>query len=116
MATIVLDQPFNLTSPTNRLFRGLDEYTGYVDYAGADNLLGGAGADRFVFLRGDGQDRIGDFQNGLDRIEIASGAERFADLRIVDGGANVVVSYGADRIALANIDHKLIDAGDFLFT
>jgi len=84
--------------------------------AGNDGLTGGAGADRFVFMRGSGRDRIADFQNGLDQIEIVSGAESFADLRIADAGADVVVSYGADHILLATIDHRLIDAGDFLFT
>ncbi|MEB0161090.1 M10 family metallopeptidase C-terminal domain-containing protein, partial [Pseudomonas sp. AH2 (2023)] len=37
---------------------------------GNDILNGGAGADVFEFERGDGRDRIADFQNGLDRIEL----------------------------------------------
>ncbi len=91
--------------------------------AGADRLIGGTGrdllnggadADRFVFAAGDGHDRIADFQNGIDRIEIASGAERFGDLRITDAGANVVIGYGTDTITIENLDHRLIDASDFI--
>lgn len=81
---------------------------------GRDLLTGGAGADRFVFAAAGGQDRIADFQNGIDRVEIASGAEHFADLRIVDSGAHVVVGYGADAITIENLDHRLIDASDFI--
>ena len=92
---------------------GADRLLGGV---GFDLLTGGAAADRFVFQAGGGADRIADFQNGLDRIEIASGAERFADLRIVDRGADVVIRYGADSITLVNVDHLTIDAADFIFT
>ena len=72
-------------------------------------------ADRFVFAAGGGHDRIADFQNGIDRVEIASGAERFAGLQITDAGAHVVIGYGADAITIENLDHRLIDAADFIF-
>ena len=92
--------------------------------AGADRLAGGLGrdllnggenADRFVFASGGGHDRIADFQNGIDQIEIASGAEHFADVRITDSGAHVVIDYGANAITIENLDHRLIDAADFIF-
>ena len=42
--------------------------------SGNDYMLGGTGADVFVFELGNGIDRIGDFELGLDRVEIASAA------------------------------------------
>lgn len=49
---------------------------------GADELTGGGGADVFQFRSGDGFDRITDFQQGRDKIEIVRGAEDFGDLSI----------------------------------
>ena len=39
---------------------------------GADQLTGGQGADTFVFGDGDGRDRIHDFQDNIDQIELDS--------------------------------------------
>ncbi|WP_323716081.1 calcium-binding protein [Paracoccus aminovorans] len=83
---------------------------------GNDTLHGGAGADRFIFAAGDGADRINDFTDGQDRIVIESGAERFTDLRIADLGADARISFGNVTITLANFDHALLTAEDFLFT
>lgn len=40
---------------------------------GADFLTGGAGADTFSFRVNDGQDRITDFQSGIDSLRLESG-------------------------------------------
>jgi Ca2+-binding RTX toxin-like protein len=50
---------------------------------------GGSGADVFVFNRGDGTDTVTDFVNGLDVLQIANGAEKFADITVLDAGLNV---------------------------
>lgn len=84
--------------------------------AGNDTLSGGQGADSFAFANGDGADRILDFADGQDRIIIESGAERFAELRITDLGADARVSFGTVTITLANLDHALLTAQDFVFT
>lgn len=84
--------------------------------AGNDTLSGGQGADSFVFANGDGADRILDFADAQDRIIIESGAERFAQLRITDLGADARVSFGTVTITLANLDHALLTAEDFVFT
>ncbi|AXC49651.1 hypothetical protein DRW48_08065 [Paracoccus suum] len=86
-----------------------------VGGAGSDVLNGGAGYDRFVFARGEGRDVITDFQNGYDRIEIATGAERYADLSIAQVGAHTCVSFAGTQIVLANTSARLVDPGDFVF-
>ncbi len=73
---------------------GADDLRGQV---GNDVLLGGAGADTFVF--DDGQDLIGDFEDGLDRIEI--------NLDLFPGtltGSEILVIYGSYAGTTATID------------
>lgn len=83
--------------------------------AGNDTLHGGAGADSFLFSAGDGSDRILDFTDGQDRIVIDTGPAGFHDLRITDLGADARISFGNVVIVVANIDHHLLTAQDFLF-
>ena len=82
---------------------------------GNDRLIGGAGADIFVFNRGDGIDAITDFANGVDKFQIGTGAERFADLTVNDSGKNVIITFADVKVTLLNVDHRLIDADDFMF-
>ncbi len=60
--------------------------------AGTDVLKGGVGADTFVFTRGDGADRIADFQNAIDTIQI--------DADLLGGGSPVAT----DLIGFAGRD------------
>jgi Ca2+-binding RTX toxin-like protein len=86
---------------------------------GMDRLSGGLGADHFAFdgTLNEGTDRITDFEDGTDIIDI-SGAV-FADLTIA-----VATNVANTRVSLANgtviilegVDSSLIDASDFLFT
>ncbi|NEY91946.1 calcium-binding protein [Tabrizicola oligotrophica] len=82
---------------------------------GNDHLFGGTGADRFLFSRGDGSDTLRDFQDGIDRFEIASGAASFADISVADVGADVRVSFANVVILVRNMAHTAIDASDFVF-
>lgn len=82
---------------------------------GNDVLIGGAGADKFVFATNYGQDVIKDFQNGIDRIQINSGANRFADLTVRDSGNDVIVRFSNVTIILEDVNHTLIGASDFIF-
>lgn len=85
---------------------------------GDDRLEGGAGADVFVFdIPAGGDDRIVDFQDGLDQIEIAAaaGATDFSDLTIIQDGVDTLVTFAADSIRLLDTDAALIEASDFHF-
>ncbi|MBV2360842.1 hypothetical protein KUH32_13830 [Thalassococcus sp. CAU 1522] len=74
---------------------------------GIDWLFGGADADSFVFARGCGVDRIRDFENNLDEIDLrdfnfatASQALQFAD----QVGADAIFDFGnGDRLIVENI-------------
>ena len=82
---------------------------------GNDRIIGGSGADVFVFNRGDGTDTVTDFVNGLDVLQIANGAEKFADITVLDSGLNVTISFANVKVTLLNLNHSSIDASDFAF-
>ncbi len=63
--------------------------------AGNDVLFGGAGADIFIIKPGDGRDVIGDFQAGVDRLQLPGfGLTSFAQVQAatVQTGPDVVLS------------------------
>ncbi|MEL7116276.1 MAG: malectin domain-containing carbohydrate-binding protein [Pseudomonadota bacterium] len=83
---------------------------------GDDALTGGAGADVFVAAIGTGRDRIEDFEDGVDQIEI-SGVSTFAALTIAeDGEGSTLVTLSAeDDLLLAGLAQTLLDESDFVF-
>lgn len=83
--------------------------------AGRDTLTGGSGADVFVFARGGGTDTVRDFEDGRDRIQIASGAERLSDLSIEDSGPDVTIRFAGTTVVLEDEMFSGIGASDFLF-
>ena len=91
--------------------------------AGNDTLVGGAGADRFDFARGDGVDRVADFNVAQDFLHLtadlwggvvktaAEVVSQFSGMR----GGHVVLDFGADELHLMTLtttaglaDHILI--------
>ncbi|MBB1248457.1 calcium-binding protein [Rhizobium sp. G21] len=101
----------------NRLrgFSGSDTLWGH---AGNDVLIGGGNGDIFVFSEGDGRDRIADFQNGSDLINLSGWTEMetFADVRAhlrVDGD-DIVISAGGDSLRLTDVDRSEINKTDFI--
>jgi Ca2+-binding RTX toxin-like protein len=89
-----------------------------LGHAGADRLKGGGGADVFVFSDHDGRDRVRDFHDGTDLIDLTAvdDVENFGDLRLTDTGPGVRVDYGTGSFVLADVPKlTTIDAGDFLF-
>lgn len=82
---------------------------------GADELTGGGGRDVFQFRTGDGFDRITDFQQGRDKIEIIRGAEDFSDLNISQSDDNVLIAFANVRILIEDEDGDAFDASDFIF-
>ena len=93
--------------------------------AGDDTLIGGAGADRFVFSASNGTDTIADFQSGLDKILITgygAALPSFGDLagQVTQIGADVHIDLGAKAagagiIVLQNTQLASLGATDFSF-
>ena len=85
--------------------RGADRLIGG---GGDDRMAGGAGADVFVFAGAFGRDRISDFQDGVDRLDL-TGA-----YRITDAGKDTLILQGDNSIRLVGIDHTVISTADIL--
>ncbi len=66
--------------------------------SGKDVLKGGAGDDHFIFGKSSDSNRVRDFHDGHDMIEITSGANSFDDLQINARHGDTVVSYGDVKI------------------
>lgn len=89
------------------------------DGGGNDLLLGGDGADVFVFDRDGSPDRIGDFQDGIDLIDVSGWGRIYSAsaLNISITGTGAVVSYGAESLTITKSGAAplvLTDA-DFVF-
>lgn len=90
--------------------------------AGFDILVGGAGVDLFRFLVGAEVEKIADFVDGTDRIDMSGHAfiNNFSDLLIFDVGANTKIVQANDPtnpdfIVLVGISSTSISASDFQF-
>jgi serralysin len=88
--------------------------------AGNDNLTGGAGADIFVFRNlGHGNDRILDFENGIDRIDLTSFAfTGMADINPLasDNASGVYIAFSpGNGLQIEGTNKSNLDASDFLF-
>lgn len=82
---------------------------------GNDTLRGGSDRDRFVFDSHDGRDRVLDFEDGVDRILIEDGAERYRDLDIQQVGDNVQIGFSDTLIVVRHADTHDFTGHDFLF-
>lgn len=85
-----------------------------------DELTGGSGADVFILADDGARDRITDFENGLDRIDLrAEGEMLFTDLKISEAGGGLLVRYGNDSIHIAAAEGTLnvhdLSSSDFIF-
>ena len=89
--------------------------------AGDDTMFGDGGADTFVFLPGHGNDVIGDFTDGEDKIDLTgfAGISGFDDLTVTGGDDGVTVDlteHGGGTILLEGFTLDDLDAGDFTFS
>lgn len=101
---------------TIRGFGGLDILVGYT---GRDVLTGGAGPDRFVFLRGDGRDRITDFADSgaASDDQIAITLRMYRDMVVTETLTGVELDFGIRSTVVVDGWHA-VDVGrsDFLLT
>ena len=85
---------------------------------GHDTLTGGTGADIFVFTdAGFNQDKIMDWEDGIDKLDMRSLGLTFASFTESQSGANTVltlISNNLHKITFMNTLTSEIDAGDFL--
>ncbi len=92
------------------------------DGAGADTLTGGAGADVFIFSRDGAVDRIMDFQDGVDRIDVTDWGRMYTSqvLTITSTATGAEIVYGDERLIVTSstgtplATSALTDA-DFIF-
>ncbi|GIT89956.1 hypothetical protein JANAI62_05600 [Jannaschia pagri] len=96
---------------------GADTLNGGDD---ADQLTGGAGADVFVIDDhfSNWVDTILDFEDGLDKIDLSRGGQRFSDLTIQTSGADLTidVAFRAYQIVLKNAAATTtLTEADFIF-
>jgi Ca2+-binding RTX toxin-like protein len=83
---------------------------------GKDVLTGGADSDTFVYRRGSGKDRVTDFQDGIDNIDLSSTGLTFGNFSIYQKGAGVIVQLSkSDQLTLNGVSLAQIGADDFLF-
>ena len=86
---------------------------------GADRLYGNEGGDTFIFGAGHGDDRIFDFTNDEDQIDLSafslSGFDELTITSISDSVKIDLTEHGGGTILLQNFDAANLDATDFLF-
>lgn len=87
--------------------------------AGDDTVRGGKGADIFNFGTGHDSDRIMDFENGKDVVNIASwnNIDDFADIQAIVSvsGDDLVLALGNEDLTFRNMKLSELDVTDFIF-
>ena len=82
---------------------------------GNDTLSGGSGNDVFVFSGG--VDRIADFSDGADRIDLRGvGVSRLDQLTLTGDGEGAVIAYGDGSLTLAGVSPDTLETDDFIFS
>ncbi len=120
------DDTLNGRSGGDRLEGGAgnDKLTGgggadvLIGGAGNDTLKGGGGADLFTFdAFGFGVDRITDFTNGTDKIDLSGlGLSGINHLSISQSFLTTVINFGnGDQVQLSGMLSIFIGADDFIF-
>lgn len=107
----------------SNFIRGEDGNDTIIPRGGSDFIQGGFGADTFIYADSDGSlqfDSIGDFEPGLDQIDL-QGIASLSDFAGVTAaatevGSNLEIDLGnGNTLELISIGIADISAGDFLF-
>ena len=86
-------------------------------FAGNDTLIGGGGNDVFAFTLGTGQDSVGDFVSGSDRLDLSVFFSDFAQVQATthDVGGNAVIDLGnGDSVTLSGFLTAQLQSGDLI--
>jgi len=81
--------------------------------AANDVLKGGAGADRFVFDAADGRDRIKDWRDGEDRLDLRPAGLAFEDVSVASRGDAALLRFAETTVLIPGAA-GLIDADDLM--
>lgn len=89
------------------------------DGGGNDILIGGAGADVFVFGRDNSADRIGDFEAGIDRLDVSAWGRIYtaSALQITATATGATITYGNETLTITRSGggSLLLTDADFIF-
>ncbi len=102
------------TDDRNTLW-GMNGNDRIVDGGSIDELYGGLGADTFVFVRDGMDDRVMDYQSGIDRIDLSDFDRIYSvaalEIHTTGNGARIEVS--SEAIVLVSLDGQPLTAADF---
>ena len=89
--------------------------------SGDDVLTGGTGADRFVFQAQPGNDRITDFQTGIDKIDLSAFGITMAQVKAVASGTNTILYIDTNKDGVSDFQITLVGvrppaSTDYIFT
>lgn len=96
-------------------YRGNDTLVGGI---GVDTLTGGAGADTFVYKKGDGADKITDFDGDIIQLTLGASFDSYVELmaKAVQIGTNTVLQFSAsDMLTLQGVALSELVESDFIF-
>ena len=86
-------------------------------FTGVDLMYGGSGADQFQFFLGYGKDRVVDFVDGVDRIDLRAwgfATATVARTHFADIGGKLVFTMGVDVLTIDNMTKAQISAVDLI--
>ena len=84
--------------------------------SGNDLLKGGSGKDVFVFGNDSGSDRIVDFEQGQDIIQIFGQADGFSGLTIETAGSHLRITHDGGEILMFSQASLSMSTADFMFS
>lgn len=104
----------------DNILRGKAGIDNLFGHKGNDRLFGGTEADIFHFSKGDGNDKVMDFETTIDDIDL-SGWAAISDFATLfshaknDGDGNVVIKVGTDSLTIVDMVKGDLDANDFIY-
>ncbi|MGB1214636.1 MAG: M10 family metallopeptidase C-terminal domain-containing protein [Pikeienuella sp.] len=105
----------------NDRLKGKAGHDRILDGEGKDLMWGGSGRDVFEFVQDNTKDKIQDFENGRDLIDLSGFVERFSDLEIEEISDGVIgITHESEVFIVkgfknAPLTVDMFDSSDFVF-